>query len=157
MSAAIWLFHSSSEEKSFAGASRATANSAPEDISADTTTKMPSNREVSISKLQPGANSVDLIHSTEPLTSEHNAPRFEEFRCRCSQGCGRVSPPVVEPAESCGIVPTDMLRRIAQPMAVMTARRSGLALLDAAGLAWIWGIHPASAQGKDVVVSAAAR
>jgi hypothetical protein len=82
MSEAIWLFHSSSEEKSFAGASRATANSAPEDIRADTATKMPSNRDVSISKLQPGGTAVDLIHSTEPLTSEHNAPRFEEFRCR---------------------------------------------------------------------------
>src|ERR1700755_3377517 len=57
MSAAIWLFHSSSEEKSFAGASRATANSAPEDISADTTTNMPSNRDVSTFKLEPGGNS----------------------------------------------------------------------------------------------------
>src|ERR1700745_3086728 len=156
MAAAIWLFHSSSEEKSFAGASRASANSAPEDISADTTTKMPGNREVSISKLEPGANSVDLIHSTEPLTSEHNAPRFQEFRCRRSQGCGRVSPPVVEPAESCGIVPTGMLRRIAQPLAVMTASPAGLALLVAAGLAWIGGVQPASAQGKDIVVFAAA-
>src|SRR5262249_30895058 len=49
----------------------------------------------------PGGTAVDLIHSTEPPTSEHNAPRFQEFRCRRSQGCGRVSPPVVEPAESC--------------------------------------------------------
>src|SRR5437667_11615167 len=127
MSEAIWLFHSSSEEKSFAGASRATANSAPEDISADTTTKMPSNREVSISKLEPGRTAIDLIHSTEPLTSEHNAPRFEEFRCRRSQGCGRVSRPVIEPAESYGIVTTGMLRRTAQPEAVMTTSRACLA------------------------------
>jgi molybdate transport system substrate-binding protein len=49
-----------------------------------------------------------------------------------------------------------MLRRIAQPLAVMTARRAGLALLVAAGLAWIGGVQPASAQGKDVVVFAAA-
>jgi len=38
----------------------------------------------------------------------------------------------------------------------MTARRAGLALLVAAGLAWIGGVQPASAQGKDVVVFAAA-
>src|SRR5215471_16178910 len=49
MSAAIWFFHSTSEEKLLAGASRATANSAPGDTRADTTAKMPSNRDVSIS------------------------------------------------------------------------------------------------------------
>src|SRR5215831_6042954 len=49
MSAAIWFFHSTSEEKLLAGASRPTANSAPGDTRADTTAKMPSNRDVSIS------------------------------------------------------------------------------------------------------------
>ena len=64
--------------------------------------------------------------------------------------------PVIEPAESCGIVTTDMLRRAAQPEAVLTTRRACLALLVAAGLAWTGGVQPVSAQGKDVVVFAAA-
>ncbi len=38
----------------------------------------------------------------------------------------------------------------------MTSRRSWLALLVAAGLAWTAGIHSAAAQGKDVLVFAAA-
>src|SRR6201987_1363128 len=49
-----------------------------------------------------------------------------------------------------------MLRRAAQPEAVMTTRRTSLALLVAAGLAWTGGVQPASAQSKDVVVFAAA-
>jgi molybdate transport system substrate-binding protein len=40
--------------------------------------------------------------------------------------------------------------------AAMTTRRSWLALLVAAGLAWAVEIHPAAAQGKDVLVFAAA-
>src|SRR5215510_13358268 len=40
--------------------------------------------------------------------------------------------------------------------AAMTTRRSLLALLVATGLAWTAGIHSAVAQGKDVVVFAAA-
>jgi molybdate transport system substrate-binding protein len=42
------------------------------------------------------------------------------------------------------------------PEAVMTTRRTWLALLVAAGLAWTGGVQPVSAQGKDVVVFAAA-
>ena len=38
----------------------------------------------------------------------------------------------------------------------MTTRRACLALLVAAGLAWTGGVQPVSAQGKDVVVFAAA-
>src|SRR6201993_2125643 len=91
MSEAIWFFHSSSEEKSFAGASRATATSAPEDISADTTTKMPSNREVSISKLEPGANSdrLDPFYGTPHQRTQRAKGRGGPLSAlaRMSKGC----------------------------------------------------------------------
>src|SRR5262245_60252465 len=44
----------------------------------------------------------------------------------------------------------------AQMEPAMTPRRSWLALLVAAGLAWTAGIHSAAAQGKDILVFAAA-
>src|SRR5215468_10221445 len=50
----------------------------------------------------------------------------------------------------------DYASRVVQPGTVMTTRRTWLALLVAAGLAWTGGVQPVSAQGKDVVVFAAA-
>ena len=50
----------------------------------------------------------------------------------------------------------DYASRVVQPGTVMTTRRTWLALLVAAGLAWTGGVQPVSAQGKAVVVFAAA-
>src|SRR5262249_49734621 len=52
--------------------------------------------------------------------------------------------------------PRDASPDIAPTEAAMTTRRSWLALLVGAGLAWTAGTLPAVAQGKDVVVFAAA-
>src|SRR5262245_62355939 len=50
----IWFFHSSGTETSFSRTGRATANSAPVDIRAAATRKIPSNRGFSISNLTQG-------------------------------------------------------------------------------------------------------